>query len=80
MTKKLKGCRPLDEINTEYSLACGQLGNFTFRRGVLAKEIEKINHRLEELDLEAGTAKQQMEAKAAEEKAKEQAIVGEATT
>lgn len=65
MTKKLKGCRPLEQINNEYSLLCGQLGNFTFRRATLAKEIEVINRRLAELDFEAGAAKEQMEEAAA---------------
>lgn len=64
--KGLKGTRPLEEINSEYSMLCGQLGNFTFRRSTLAKEIEVINRRLTELDLEAGSAKQQQEAKDAE--------------
>lgn len=63
---KLKGVRPLEEINNEYSMLCGQLGNFTFRRNTLAKEIEALNRRLAELDFEAGSAKQQAEAKAAE--------------
>ncbi len=70
MTKKLRGCRPTDEINAEYSMLCGQLGNFTFRRLTIGKEIEVINRRLCELDLEAGSAKQQEEAIKAAEAAK----------
>lgn len=89
---KLKGTRSLDEINTEYSILCGQLGNFTFRKDVLDKEIGRIKVRLEEVDLEAGSAKHQEQAKRAEEKAAsepvsnfttaptEDAIAGEATT
>lgn len=81
----VKGTRPLDEINTEYSMLCGQLGNFTFRRATLAKEIEVINRRLSELDMEAGAAKQQEEAKAAEAAANpppsaDASITSEATT
>lgn len=56
---KLKGCRPLEQINVEYSMACGQLGDYTYRRGMLAKEIEKLQTRLGELDLEASEAKAQ---------------------
>lgn len=70
MTKKLRGCRPIDDINNEYSQTCGLLGDRTHRRASLAKEIEKFNQRLAELDLEAGAAKQQMEAIAAEDAAK----------
>lgn len=56
---KLRGCRPLEKINVEYSMACGQLGDYTYRRGMLAKEIEKLQARLGELDLEASEAKAQ---------------------
>ncbi len=70
MEKKLRGCRPLDEINAEYSLSCGKLGDYTYRRTMLGKEIEKLQLRLGELDLEAGSCKQQMDAIAAEEAAK----------
>lgn len=78
MTKKLKGCRPLEEINNEYSMLCGQLGNFTFRRNTLAKEIEVLNRRLSELDLEAGSAKQQMEEQTAK-KAADEAVAAQAS-
>jgi len=71
MKKALKGCRPSDQINAEYSMLCGQLGNFTFRRLTIGKEIEAINRRLAELDLEAGAAKQQEEAIKAAEAAKD---------
>ncbi len=70
MSQKLKGVRPLDEINVEYSLSCGKLGDYTYRRTRLGKEIEKIQLRLGELDLEASSCKQQMDAIAAEEAAK----------
>ena len=66
MAKKLKGCRPTAEINQEYTTVCAQLGNFTFRRGLFAREIERLNKRLTELDLEAGAAAQQEQAIAAE--------------
>jgi hypothetical protein len=62
--KKNRGCRSSAEINQEYTTACAQLGNFTFRRNLFAKEIERLNARLFELDLEAGAAAQQEQANA----------------
>lgn len=75
MSKKIKGSRSLDDINAEYSLSCGQLGDYSYRRGVLAREIEKLTKRLGELDLEAAHAKQAMAKEAPQEEPAEEVAV-----
>jgi hypothetical protein len=84
---KLKGCRPFEEINKEYSSVCGLLGD-NFHRGQMLKlrfdaEADKLKTRLRELDLEAAEAnKQEQEAKAEQEPASQEdaSVAAEATT
>lgn len=72
---KLKGCRPLNDINVEYSHTCGMLGDYTFRRSQLATEVEKLNKRLRELDMEAAAARQQEAAIKAELDARKEEVM-----
>lgn len=61
---KNKGCRSTEEINRHYSALCGQLGDYTYRRQTIAKEIEKIQRELAAIDIEAFEAKKQEDARA----------------
>lgn len=67
MKRLLKGVRPMDEINVEYSSICTHLGDRTFKIEQLQSEVEKYKARLREVDLEALACKQQMAAQPAEE-------------
>lgn len=50
---KLKGCRPIEEINIEYSQLCGKLGDLLHKKDLIETEITKSLKRQDELDLEA---------------------------
>lgn len=59
MKQKLKGCRPLEAVNTEYSQMCGELGNMVRIKDRAEEQIALCKKRLQELDLEAGESRKQ---------------------
>lgn len=59
MKQKLKGCRPVNEINAEYSQVCGMFGDNQFTIQRLTKESEEMSKRLFELNLEARESHEQ---------------------
>lgn len=50
---KLKGCRPIEEINVEYSQMCGLIGDASHKKSLIDRDIIKFLKRQDELDLEA---------------------------
>lgn len=61
--------RTIEEIQREYGQLCAKAGNAQYQVATIQKEIDLINDRLRDLNLEAA-AVQAAEAKAAQEAAK----------
>lgn len=78
-TKVTTEKRTLQQVNQEYAQTCAQLGDFWHRLQVTTKDMETINRRLNDLDLEANVLKAE-EAASNASKAKEAAELQKAAT
>lgn len=59
MKNKLKGCRPSQEVATDYSNTCAVYGSAHHRIEEITEDLQKIKTRLKELRLELEESRKQ---------------------